>query len=138
MLRAELAAGAARHADDERHVDLAVRHVMQLRGVVDDLVDGEKAEVDRHQLDHRLQPRHRRADAGADDDGLGDRRVLHALVAVLIEEALGDGVRTAVRADVLTHEEDALVVLELEAQRLTQRLSVGDLRHWYRPCRRRA
>ena len=118
VLGAELAAGAAGHADDERDVDLAVRHVVQLRRVVDDLVDREQAEVDRHQLDHRLQAGHRRADAGADDDGLSDRRVAHALLAELVEEALRDGVGAAVSADVLAHEEHAFVVLELLAQRL--------------------
>ena len=50
-------------------------------------------------------------------------------VAELFEEALRDGVGAAVGADVLAHEEDALVVLELLAQRLAERLAVGDLRH---------
>ena len=111
-MRAELAAAAAGHADDQRHVDLPARHVVYLRRDVDDLVDGKEAEVDGHELDDRPQTAHRGADAAADDDRLRDRRVAHALVAELLEKAAGDAVGAAVGADVLAHEDDVLILLE--------------------------
>ena len=85
--RAELVAGALRHAHDQRHARLAAEHVVDVRRVVDDLVEREQREVDRHQLDDRAQAGHRRADAHADDRVLGDRRVAHALLAELLEQA---------------------------------------------------
>ena len=39
MLRRQLPAGAGGHADDERHVELAARHVADRRRIVDDLVE---------------------------------------------------------------------------------------------------
>ena len=77
----ELVAATARHPDHERDPDLAVEHVGDRRGVVDDLVEGEQREVDRHQLDDRSQPAHCGADAGADDRVLGDRHVADAALA---------------------------------------------------------
>ena len=85
--RAELVAGALGHAHDQRHARLAAEHVVDVRGVVDDLVEREQREVDRHQLDDGAQARHRRADAHADDRVLGDRRVAHALLAELLQQA---------------------------------------------------
>ena len=63
MLCRELAAGAGRHADNQRHGELAARHMRDRRGVVDDLVERQQAEIDRHDLDDRPHAGHRRADA---------------------------------------------------------------------------
>jgi hypothetical protein len=109
--RAELVAGALRHAHDERHADLAAEHVVDVRGVVDDLVHRQQREVDRHELDDRAQAEHRRADAHADDRVLGDRRVADALLAELLEQAGGDLEGAVEDADVLAHQEDVLVAL---------------------------
>ena len=54
---------------------LPAGHVRQRRGVVDDLVEREQAEVDGHDLDDRPHPGERGADAGADERGLRQRRV---------------------------------------------------------------
>ena len=70
-------------------------------------------------------PEHRRADAGADEALLGDRRVAHAVGAELVHQAGGDLVGALEDADLLAHEEDALVARELLAQREAQRLAVG-------------
>ncbi len=55
------------------------------------------------------QPGHRGADARADDRVLRDRRVAHALLAELLEQALRHLERALEDADVLAHDEDALV-----------------------------
>ena len=98
---------------------------MDVRGVVDDLVQREQREVDRHQLDDRAQAGHGRADAHADDRVLGDRRVAHALLAELLEQAVGDLERAVEDPDVLAHEDHVLVALHLLAQRLVERLAVA-------------
>ena len=107
--RAELVAGALGHADHQRHGHLAAEHVADVGGVVDDLVEREQREVDRHQLDHRAQTGHRRADAHAHDRVLGDRRVADAALAELLEQALGDFECAAEHADVLAQQHHPLV-----------------------------
>ena len=91
--------------------------------MVDDLVEGEQREVDRHQLDDRPQPAHRRADAGADDRVLRDRRVADAALAELVEQALGHLERALEDGDVLAHHEDGLVATHLLGHRVAKRLS---------------
>jgi hypothetical protein len=133
--RAELVASALRHAHDERYASLAGEHVVDVRGVVDDLVEREQREVDRHQLDDRTQAGHRRTDADADDRVLGDRRVADALLAELLEQAVGDLEGAAEHADVLAHQHHALVARQLLAQRGVQRLAVAQLGHQARSSR---
>ena len=81
----ELVAGALGHAHDERHADLPAEHVVDVGGVVDDLVEGEEGEVDGHELDDGAQPDHRGADADPDDRVLGDGGVANAPLAELLE-----------------------------------------------------
>ncbi len=125
----ELVPGALGHAHDERHAGLAGEHVVDVRGVVDDLIEGEQGEVDRHQLDDGTQPGHGCADADADDRVLGDGRVAHALLAELVEQTVGDLEGATEDADVLAHQEDALVAAQLLAQGGAERLAVAQLGH---------
>ena len=61
----------------------------QRGGVVDDLVQRQQAEVDRHDLDDRPHAAQRRADAGADERRFRQRRVADSLRPELLEQALG-------------------------------------------------
>ncbi len=72
--------------------------------------NGHADEVGELELDDRPLAHPGRADGGADEALLGDRRVDHALVAELLEEALRDAERPAEVADVLAEQEDALVL----------------------------
>ncbi len=121
----QLVARALGHAHHQRHAGLPAEHVVDVGGVVDDLVEREQREVDRHQLDHRAQPDHRGADAHADDRVLGDRGVAHAPLAELLQQAGGDLEGAAEHADVLAHQHHALVARELLAQRGVERLAVA-------------
>ncbi len=56
------------------------------------------------------------ADGGADDPRLRQRRVHDAIGAELLDEAIGHLEGAAVDADVLAHQQDALVVAHLRAQ----------------------
>ena len=108
---------------------LAAEHIAELGGAVHQQVAGEQAEVHRHQFGDGAQPAERRPDRRADNDLLGQRRILDALLAELLEEALGDGVGAAVARDILAQNIDALVAPHLLADRLAQRVAVGNRSH---------
>ena len=129
VLRRELAPAAGCHPHDERHAELAAGHVPQRRGVVEDLVEGEQAEVDGHHLDDRAHAAQRGPDAGPDEGRLGERRVADALRTELVEQAQAHGERPAVAPDVLTHQKDALVRAHRLAQRRADRFPIGRLGH---------
>ncbi len=129
VLRGELERGAGGPPEDDRHRELALGHVVHLRRRVDDLVDGQEGEVEGHELDDGPQPRHRRAHAQPREAELADRRVHDALVAELVEQALGHLVGAVVLGDLLAHEEDVRVPLHLLAERLVEGLAVGHHGH---------
>ena len=89
--------------------ELAARHVAERRRVVHDLVEGQQAEVDRHDLDDRPHAAERGADAGADERGLRERRVADALGPELLEQPVAHREGATVAADVLAHQEDARI-----------------------------
>lgn len=64
VLSGELTPSTRRHAHHERNRELTSRHMMQRRGGIDDLIEGQQAEVDRHNFDDRSQA----AQGGADSD----------------------------------------------------------------------
>ena len=72
-------------------------------------------------------PAHRRADRGADDRLLRERRIEDALRAEPLLQPLGRLEGAAVDADVLAEDEDAFVALHLLEERLADRLEVEDL-----------
>ena len=127
MLGRQLPPGTGRHADHQRHAELAAGHVPDRGRVVHDLVEGEQREIDRHDLDDRPHAAHRRADARAGEGGLGQRRVADAFGPELVQKPLGNGVAAAVMADILAHQEDAAVALHGFADRFPDRLAVGRL-----------
>src|SRR5712691_2393375 len=79
VLRARAPACAALRADRQRHFQLPAGHVAVLRGLVDDLLGRERQEVLVHHFDDGAHALHRRADAGADQRHLRDRRVADSL-----------------------------------------------------------
>ena len=79
----EAAAGGQAHGDRHRE-PLAVVH---LAGDVDELVEAAGDEVGELHLADGAQPDDGRADRGADDRRLGQRRVHHAVGAELVLEA---------------------------------------------------
>jgi hypothetical protein len=103
--------------------------VAQCCGIVDDLIEGEKAEVARHDLDDRQHPVQRRTDTGTDECELGERCVSNALFPELLKQALADGVRTALASDVFAYQEHALIPLQSFTVRLAKRVSVSGRCH---------
>ena len=104
MRRRQLADAARWRANHQWHACLTTEHVVNLRGVIDDLVNRYQDEVDGHNLDHWAQTQHRRAGRQTDKALLGDWRIDHALFAEFALQALGDPVGTLELADLLTHQ----------------------------------
>ena len=87
MLGADAGSRTARAAEHHRRTHLAAGHIERLGGGVDDLVDRLHGEVEGHELDDRLQARHRRTDADAGKAVLGDRRIDDAAGAEFLRAA---------------------------------------------------
>ena len=129
-------AAAEGDADDDWHLHLALRAVGVLRDLAHDLVIGgidEAVELDLHDGAVAAQ---RHADRGADDAGLGERRVDDAVLAEVLLQAVGDAEDAAELADVLAHEQDLVVGLHGLAQAHVEALGESDLlggRHQWAP-----
>jgi hypothetical protein len=102
--------------------------------VVDDLVHRQQAEVDGHDLHDGASAGHRGADGGADEALLGDRRVAHAVLAVLVHQPGRDAVGAVEEAELLAEQVDAVVALELLVEREAQGLADAHGRHQDSPC----
>ncbi len=119
-------ARAALGAQHERHPELPAGHEVGLGSRVDELVQGEREEVDEHDLQHRPLARLGRADRDAADRRLADRRVDHPLGAELLGQAGGHRVRTAL-GDVLADHEHVVVGPHRLGERPVERLDEGRL-----------
>ena len=122
-------AAAERDPDDDRHLDLALAAEVDLRDLADDLVVGRVDEPVELDLADRPVAAHRHADRGAEDAGLGERRVDDPVLAEVLLQAVGDPEDAAELADVLAHDEDLGVVLHRLAQAGVEALGQGDLAH---------
>ncbi len=95
---------------------LALRAVVHLRHLGDDLVVRRVDEAVELDLADRPVAADRQADRGADDAGLGQRGVDHPVLAEVLLQAVGDPEDAAELADVLAHDDDLGVVLQGAAQ----------------------
>ena len=129
MLGAHAAGGAVGAAEDDAGADLAAGHVQGLGRRIDDVVDGLHGEVERHELDDRLQPRHGGADAQAGKAVLGDRGIDDALVAKLLQQFAADLVGPLVLGDLLADQEDLVVPTHLLGHGVAQGVADGGLDH---------
>src|SRR3990172_3178222 len=120
-------AAAERRPDDEGKPD--ARAPVSLGGDGDDGVERAGDEVCELELDDGPLAHPGRADGGSDEALVRDRHVHDALVAELLPEPIRDAESAAEVADVLTEEEDALVVAESIRERGPDRLEVRDLAH---------
>src|SRR6476646_7554990 len=102
-----------------------------LRRDGDELVPAAGDEVRELHLRHGTHPHDRGAGAAADDRSFGERRVDHAPRPELLLEPERDLEGTAVDADVLADQEDALVAPHLRAEPVGDRLQVRELGHCY-------
>jgi hypothetical protein len=104
----------------------AARHVADGGCGVHDLVERQQGEIDRHQLDDGPHPA---ADAPmpAPVKPDSDNGVSRMRSSRTCHQPLGDRVAAAIGADILAHQEDALVADHRVADRLFHRFPIGDL-----------
>ncbi len=131
MVRPAREAAAARQAHDDRYGD--AEPVMELAGDVNDLVEGAGDEIRKLHLADRSHSDDRGPDGPANDRFLADRRVDHPVGAELRQESVGDLERTAVDADVLAEQDDALILTHRNTQGVGYRFEIAQLRHQRKP-----
>src|SRR3954451_18215973 len=73
-------------AQENRHLQTAVAHVLHLGDLVDDLADGIEDEIGKHEIDDRPRARHGGPAAQAHKASLADGRVAEALGTVQVVE----------------------------------------------------
>src|SRR5581483_9795072 len=105
VLAAHLAGARVGATKHDRAIELPARHLPELGRVVEDLVEGDRAEVPRHKLDDRAQADHGRTDAYPGEAAFRDGRIDDALDAELVQHALADLVGALVVADFFSHQE---------------------------------
>ena len=118
--------GSPEHDGD---IHLPPGHIKHLGGAVDNLVQGQKGEVEGHELDNGPEPYHRRPHTHPGESQLADGRVDDALLSEALQQALGDLVGAVVLRHFLTHEKDGVVPGQLLGHRLVQGVSIRDLCH---------
>ena len=93
---------AVRHAHHQRDLEAPLRALAEARDVILDLVEALEGEAGELDLADGAQPVQCHAHRGADDGGLGQGTVDHALRAELPLQVVGDAKHAAVHAHVLT------------------------------------
>ena len=137
-LRVRLAAAdaaAAGHAHRDRRVEIPGAAIAQPRELADDLVVGRIDVVGELHLGHGPQTVHAHADRRADDAALGDRRVEHAMLAVLALQSVGAAEHAAEEAHVLAEHDDVGIAPHGDVHGGVQRLDHVHLRHGCRLSR---
>ena len=134
VLRGRARAGAGRKAHHDRHRHLAAQHEAHLRRLVDDLLHRQRREIGELELEDRPHAGHRRTDGDARAAKLGDRRVHHAVGAEALDQIARHLEGAAIDADVLAHQEDALVGFHGDRHGFLDGLRIAQLARLSRPC----
>ena len=127
VLRGAAEPRSRRHAKNDRNIDRAAQHIAQLGGLIDDLLHRQHRKVGELEFVDRPHAGQRRADRDAGAAEFRDRRIHDALVAEAFDEIAGHLKGAAVDADILAHQEHALVAFERDGERFADRLGVGEL-----------
>ena len=116
---------AARRADGDGRGKVAGRTEAQPRRLGNDLVVRRIDVVGELDLDARPQAICAHADGHADDAALGNRRIEHARLTVLLLQALGAAEHAAEIAHVLAEDHDVVILFHHHVHRRAQRLDHG-------------
>ena len=126
VLRGEADAAALRPAHHQRHARLAAQHEAEFRRLIDQHVHGQRHEIENLDLHDGAHAGDGGADAAADEGGFRDRRVAHALFSEALDQPFRHLEDAAGQADILAHEEHAVVALHFAVDRFVQRFDEGD------------
>src|SRR5690606_26170877 len=92
----------------------------------------QRQKVGVHNLGDRSGAGHRRTNCDTGDRFLGDRRIAHAALAKLLDQATGHAEDAATRSpdgDLLTNNKDVRIAAHLFTERLVERLRVSQISH---------
>src|SRR5262245_37371387 len=90
MVRTHVAADTALDADGQGNLQLPAGHVMQLGGVIDELIHRQSNEVDEHDFHYRAKSGGRRADGESHHRSFADGRVDYTILAESLSESVRD------------------------------------------------
>ena len=116
-------AAAARRAYGHRGEEFAGAAIAKARQFAHDLIERRINIIGELNFRDRPQPVHAHADGGGDDAALGDRRIEHAVFAVLALQTFGRAEHAAEIADVLAHQHDRGIAPEHDVHGGIQRLN---------------
>src|ERR1043166_7879355 len=120
---------AVRAAKRNRNIKLSARHHEHVGRVVDHLIEGDEGKTERHKLDDRPQPDHRRANAQTGETVLANWCVDDALGTETVEQPGADLVSAVVFGHFFAHQEHVWVALQFFSQCFVERLAIRDLSH---------
>src|SRR5258708_6778385 len=89
MVRRRRMADADAAAQQDRHLQPAVTHVLHFGNLVEDLPDGVQDKVGEHEVDDGPRAGHRGPTAQADETAFADRRVAKPFRTVQVEQSGG-------------------------------------------------
>ena len=115
-------AAAAGRADRDRGGEVPRGAIAQPRQLAHDLIEPRIDVVGELDFRHGLEAVGSHTDGRADDAAFGNRRIQHALIAVLALQAFGGAEHPAEEADVLAEDDHARVAFQHNVHRGVQRL----------------
>src|SRR2546428_486315 len=130
---------ADHRADDQRTACLAAEHIAQLGALVEDLIEADAEEVDKHQFCYWTQTGGSRADCRSNVACLGNGGVEHTIAPEFLYQSLGDAKDTtpciftlkvddtSPTCDILTHQNNTRIAAHLQPHCFVDRLSIGQL-----------
>ena len=101
---------------------------MQLRRVIHELIHGQGDEVDKHDFNHRPEPRRCRADGETHDGAFADRRVDDAIGAKFLGQSFGDA-EGAAKGDVFAEDVNGQIATHFFGESGADGFEVSLFRH---------
>src|SRR5712692_532210 len=105
----KLLASATRRTNNEGDWALTTKHVVDFRGVIHNFIHREDDEIDRHNLHHGTQSKHRSTSSHSYKTIFTNWRIHHSFRTKFLQETCGDFIRSLEDADLLTHEEHIFI-----------------------------
>src|SRR5688572_8544472 len=106
---AKLTSAAANCTDDQRQGELSAKHIMQFRGLIDDVVHRGECKVNGHQLSDRSLTDHGGTDCTTDNGVFCNGSIFDSFGTVFIVKTFGDGIGTAPNTDFFAHNKDCSI-----------------------------
>jgi hypothetical protein len=124
MLSGKLVCCAAGSANYHGNRNLSSGHISNFGGIIDDLIQGQDAEIKGHQLDDRPQSSHGGPNSQAGKPRFGNRRIPHSFRSEFLDEPFTDLKGSLIVPDFFSYQKHARIPLHFFTHRLVQRFSV--------------